>query len=67
MRSATNFLFFLYYSQDAPVTAYYLWLPFLLTFCFGFAKVPRTIWRNFLEGNMIKNIIEVKNMIRSII
>ena len=42
---------------DAPVTAYYLWLPFLLTFCFGFAKLPRSLWRNMLEGNMLKNII----------
>ena len=26
--------------EDAPVTAYYLWIPFLLTFCFGFCKIP---------------------------
>jgi len=44
--------------EDAPVTAYYLWLPFLLTFCFGFAKVPRSIWRKVLEGNMLRNIIQ---------
>jgi len=44
--------------EDAPVTAYYLWLPFLLTFCFGFAKMPRSLWRNFLERNMIRNIIQ---------
>jgi hypothetical protein len=44
--------------EDAPVTAYYLWLPFLLTFCFAFAKFPRSLWRNFLEGNMIRNIIQ---------
>jgi len=42
---------------DAPVTAYYLWLPFLLTFCFGFAKFPRSVWRNFLEGGLLRNII----------
>merc|ERR1719242_2521228 len=30
---------------------------FLLTFCFGFAKLPRSLWRNMLEGNMLKNII----------
>jgi hypothetical protein len=45
--------------QDAPVTAYYLWLPFLLTFCFGFAKFPRSLWRNYLEGNMVRNILQV--------
>jgi len=43
--------------EDAPVTAYYLWLPFLLTFCFGFAKFPRSVWRNFLEGGLMRNII----------
>jgi len=43
--------------EDAPVTAYYLWLPFLLTFCFGFAKFPRSCWRNFLEGGLMRNII----------
>ena len=42
---------------DAPVTAYYLWLPFLLTFCFGFAKMPRSLWRRMLEGGMLKNIM----------
>jgi len=42
---------------DAPVTAYYLWLPFLLTFCFGFAKMPRSLWRRMLEGGMLKDII----------
>jgi len=43
--------------KDAPVTAYYLWLPFLLTFCFGFAKMPRSLWRRMLEGGMLKDII----------
>jgi len=44
-------------AADAPVTAYYLWLPFLLTFCFGFAKMPRSLWRRMLEGGMLKNIM----------
>lgn len=43
--------------EDAPITAYYLWIPFLLTFCFGFAKFPRSIWRNFLENNLIRNLL----------
>eukprot|EP00092_Neocalanus_flemingeri_P029907 GFUD01032472.1.p1 GENE.GFUD01032472.1~~GFUD01032472.1.p1 ORF type:complete len:376 (+),score=66.60 GFUD01032472.1:58-1185(+) len=43
--------------EDAPVTAYYLWIPFLLTFCFGFAKIPRSLWRNCLENGLIKNIL----------
>ena len=41
--------------EDAPVTAYYLWLLFLLTFCFDFAKFPHCIWRNFLENNLVRN------------
>ena len=27
--------------EDAPVTAYYLWLPYLLTICFILARLPR--------------------------
>lgn len=44
-------------NKDAPVTAYYLWLPFLLTFCIGFAKLPRTLWKGVLEGGLIRNIL----------
>lgn len=44
-------------AADAPVTAYYLWLPFLLTFCFGFAKFPRSVWRNFLENGLVRNLL----------
>ena len=33
--------------EDAPVTAYYLWIPFLLTFCFGFCKIPSLYVENF--------------------
>jgi hypothetical protein len=39
------------------VTAYYLWLPFLLTICFGCAKVARSLWRNVMEGGLLQNII----------
>ena len=39
------------------MTAYYLWLPFLLTLCFGLAKVPRSLWRNMLEGRMLANLL----------
>ena len=42
------------------MTAYYLWLPFLLTFCFGFAKFPRSIWRNFLENNLVKILLGLR-------
>ena len=43
--------------DDAPVTAYYLWIPFLLTFCFGFAKLSRSLWKNFLEDGLISRIL----------
>jgi len=43
--------------EDAPITAYYLWLPFLLTFCFGFAKLPRSLWRNYLENGLVRNLL----------
>ena len=43
--------------EDAPVTAYYLWLPFLLTFCFGFAKLPRSVWKSYLENGLVRNLL----------
>jgi len=43
---------------DAPVTAYYLWIPFLLLVCFGLAKVARSLWRNVLEGNLMSIVIQ---------
>ena len=47
--------------KDAPVTAYYLWIPFLLTFCFAFAKFPRSLWRNLLENGLMRKIIGGQN------
>ena len=29
--------------EDAPVTAYYLWLPYLLAICFVLARLPRCV------------------------
>ena len=43
--------------EDAPVTAYYLWLPYLLTFCIMFAKLPHSMWKSFFENGMMKNIL----------
>jgi len=42
---------------NSRVTAYYLWLPFLLTFAIGFSKLPRVIWKSFLEGGLMYNIL----------
>jgi len=43
---------------NSRVTAYYLWLPFLLTFAIGFSKVPRILWKRCLEGELMHKIIE---------
>jgi len=45
---------------NGRVTAYYLWIPFLLTFCIGFSKLPRVLWKNVMEGSLMKNILEEK-------
>jgi hypothetical protein len=47
--------------QDAPVTTYYLWLPFLLTLCFLFAKVSHNIWKIWLEDGTMKNLLQYDN------
>jgi len=52
---------------EARVTAYYLWIPFLLTFCIGFSKVPRVVWKNGLEGKLMLNIIQDRNTEASVI
>lgn len=43
--------------EDAPVTAYYLWLPYLLTFCLLFAKFPHSMWKRFFENGLLQNIL----------
>ena len=42
---------------DARVTAYYLWLPYLLSLCFAFAKLPHSAWKRFFENELIKHIL----------
>jgi len=46
---------------NGRVTAYYLWIPFLLTFCIGFCKLPRVLWKKVLEGGLMQNILHDKN------
>ena len=47
--------------EDAPVTAYYLWLPYLLTLLFAFAKLPHSMWKRFFENNLIGHILGGQN------
>jgi len=42
---------------DTRVTAYYLWLPYLLSLCFAFAKLPHSAWKRFFENELIKHIL----------
>jgi len=43
--------------EDAPVTAYYLWLPYLLSLLFALAKLPHSMWKKFFENNLIAHIL----------
>ena len=43
--------------EDAPITAYYLWLPYLLSMLYVLAKLPHSLWKKFFENNLINSII----------
>jgi hypothetical protein len=43
--------------EDAPITAYYLWLPYLLSLLFVLAKAPHSAWKRFFENNLIAHIL----------
>jgi len=47
--------------EDAPVTAYYLWLPYLLSLLFALAKLPHSMWKKFFENNLIAHILGGQN------
>ena len=47
--------------EDAPVTAYYLWLPYLLAVCFVLARMPRSTWKRFFENGLIRCILKGKS------
>jgi len=51
----------LHSEEDAPVTAYYLWLPYLLSLLFVFAKLPHSAWKRFFENNLIAHILGGQN------
>jgi len=48
--------------EDAPITAYYLWLPYLLSLLFAFAKLPHSMWKRFFENNLICHILGGLNL-----
>ena len=43
------------------MTAYYLWLPYLLSLLFAFAKLPHSMWKKFFENNLIGHILGGQN------
>ena len=43
--------------EDALITSYYLWLPYLLSLLFALAKLPHSMWKRFFENNLINSII----------
>ena len=43
--------------EDAPITAYYLWLPYLLSLLFVLAKTPHSAWKRYFENNLISQIL----------
>ena len=47
---------YFFFQKNAPITSYYLWIPFLLSLCVGLVKMPRTLWRNYFEKKL-KSIV----------
>ena len=43
--------------DDAPVTNYYLWLPYLISLLFLLCKLPHTAWKKYFENNLISQIL----------
>ncbi len=52
--------------EDAPVTTYYLWIPFLLTLCVTLARAPSFIWSHIFENGLLRNITENKQDPKSV-
>merc|ERR1719431_786287 len=38
-------------------THYYLWLPFLLAVCMGLVKLPRVVWKNICEREIMSSLV----------
>ena len=44
-------------AADAPVTNYYLWLPYMLGLLLVITKLPHILWKKFFETNLLRHII----------
>ena len=44
-------------AADAPVTNYYLWLPYMLGLLLVITKLPHILWKKFFETNLLSHII----------
>jgi len=42
---------------NGPITSYYLWLPYLLSFLFLLSKLPHSIWKKYFENQLIRHIL----------
>jgi len=45
------------YQPETRVTAYYMWLPLILTICMAITKMPRMFWKRCLEKGFLKNLL----------
>ena len=43
--------------EDAPITTYYLWLPYLLSLLFLLSKLPHSLWKKYFEKNLMRYIV----------
>ena len=43
--------------MDAPVTNYYIWLPYMLSLIFLITKLPHILWKKFFENNLIRHLL----------
>jgi hypothetical protein len=46
---------------DKNITAYYIWVPFVLLTCLFLVKIPRFIWKNLIERGTLECLVEVKD------
>jgi len=44
--------------EDERLTAFYIWLPFVLMICLVLVKVPRSLWKNLGERGVLENLLE---------
>ena len=44
-------------AENAPITNYYLWLPYLMSFLFLLTKLPHSIWKKYFENNLMRQIL----------